>query len=63
VGFWRLSRGRTAGFSGPNPIAMSERLSYCQAMAMDDPAAIDEFIEVTGQMDQAFMTWVRAQKS
>jgi hypothetical protein len=35
--FWTLSRSRTVGFNGVNPIALSEIESYCRLQSITDP--------------------------
>lgn len=54
--FELLSRQRQTGFSGPQPIAVSDALAYLEAIPISSPAY---FLALLSAMDAAFLSWAR----
>lgn len=45
----------------PLSIEVSEKITYAHGIGMGDPWSLDEFLDVTEAMDDAYLSYVRAQ--
>lgn len=59
-GFMVLSSSRQIGMSGPQPIQMTEVLSYCEYQDLRDRDEREEFLHHVQKMDLVFMADYRA---
>lgn len=60
--YYKLSRSREWSESGPQAIALSEILAYCQAVGITETGLVDNMVDLVQAMDGVFIEHMLAER-